>query len=52
MKDFKVKKWLLPHEVVFPRTLFCLEHTGLYTRSVDKFLREREVVMDGVIIAY
>lgn len=39
----KLKNWLsVHHEVVFSRTLFCLEHTGLYTRSVDKFLRERE----------
>jgi transposase len=39
----KLKKWLAaPHEIVFPRTLFCLEHTGLYTRSIDRFLRERE----------
>ena len=39
----KLKNWLSVHnEVVFPRALFCLEHTGLYTRSIDRFLRERE----------
>ena len=39
----KLKNWLsVHHEVVFSRTLFCLEHTGLYTRSIDRFLRERE----------
>lgn len=39
----KLKNWLsVHHEVVFPRTLFCLEHTGLYTRSIDRFLRGQE----------
>jgi transposase len=39
----KLKNWLsVHHGVIFARTLFCLEHTGLYTRSIDRFLRERK----------
>lgn len=39
----KLQNWLsVHHEIVFSKTLFCLEHTGLYTRSIDKFLRERK----------
>jgi len=39
----KLQNWLsVNHEIEFSRTLFCLEHTGLYTRSIDKFLRERK----------
>jgi transposase len=49
----KMKNWLsVHHKVGFSRTLFCLEHTGLYTRSIDRFLRERSICLDGVIIAY
>ena len=39
----RMKNWLsVHHKVGFSQALFCLEHTGLYTRSIDRFLRERE----------
>lgn len=39
----KLKNWLsVHHAVVFSRALFCMEHTGVYTRSIDRFLRERK----------
>jgi len=34
-----LKDWLCEcHSLDLTRTLFCLEHTGLYTRSIDRFL--------------
>jgi len=37
----RLKEWLCnDHGIEFQRTLFCLEHTGLYTRSIDRFLIE------------
>jgi len=38
----KLKRWFSSHHKIgFSKTLFCLEHTGLYTRSIDRFLQER-----------
>jgi transposase len=39
----KLKDWLcLCHSLDLTRALFCLEHTGLYTRSIDRFLVENK----------
>jgi len=46
----KLKSWLSSHhKIEFPRTLFCMEHTGLYTRSIDRFLREREAYVGNPV---
>jgi len=38
-----LKEWLcIGHDIVFTQTLFCMEHTGLYTRSIEKFLDEND----------
>ena len=35
----KLRKWLIAeHGVEFDKTLICIEHTGLYTRSLELFL--------------
>lgn len=37
----RMRKWLTAeHNVEFQRTLICMEHTGLYTRSLERFLHE------------
>jgi len=37
----RLRKWLTAeHSVEFQQTLICMEHTGLYTRSLERFLHE------------
>lgn len=39
----RMKKWFVnDHSIDFKRTLLCLEHTGLYTRSLERFLDENK----------
>jgi transposase len=39
----KIKKWLVAEHIIdLGRTLICMEHTGLYTRSLERFLNENK----------
>jgi transposase len=39
-----IKKWLVTgHCIELRQSLFCMEHTGLYTRSLERFLDENKL---------
>ena len=34
----KMKRWLLSEKVVLKQAVFCIEHTGLYSKAVSRFV--------------
>jgi len=34
----KMKRWLLSEKVVLEQSVFCIEHTGLYSKAVSRFV--------------
>ena len=43
LKDFKrMELWLIQHQCSYLSSLFCMEHTGLYTRELVSFLLQHQ----------
>ena len=43
LKDFRrMELWLVQHQFSYQSSLFCMEHTGLYTRELVSFLLQHQ----------
>src|SRR5688572_14572316 len=38
----KMKRWLLSEKIVLKQAVFCIEHTGLYSKAVSRFVLARQ----------